>query len=147
MVYLKETSVTLMVALCMTFPSEFAIAEDILWVNYHIHITNDLPMSESESGEPSLYMHCKYKNKDLGEKGMIQHEDYTWDTKINLFRTTLFFCHAVWVNHKERHFVAFKATRDENQCMVYHFSCLWMAREDGIYFSKDQFVWTNAYPW
>ncbi|KAE8731884.1 putative Leucine-rich repeat receptor-like protein kinase family protein [Hibiscus syriacus] len=147
MVDLKEELVPLMVALCMTFPSVYAVTEDVLWVNYHIHITNDLPTSESESSKPSLYLHCKSKNKDLGEKGMVQHEDYTWDTKINVFRTTLFFCHAVWVNHKERYFVAFKATRDEDRCMVYHFSCLWSVKEDGIYFSNDQLTWTNAYPW
>ncbi|GMJ08296.1 hypothetical protein like AT3G24060 [Hibiscus trionum] len=145
MLDLKHILLPWLLALCITFPLAFAVSEDLLWRNYHIHVTNDLP--SEPHGEPSLYLHCKSKNKDLGEKSMVQHEDYTWDTKINLWRTTLFFCHAVWVNHKEQYFDAFKATRDEDRCMVYHFSCLWSVKEDGIYFSNDELTWTNAYPW
>ncbi|KAK8482715.1 hypothetical protein V6N13_055129 [Hibiscus sabdariffa] len=137
----------ILVALCITFPLAVAASEDedILWMNYHIHVTNYLP--SGPNGEPSLLLNCKSKTKDLGLRAMVKDEDYTWDTKVNFWKTTLFFCHAVWVNHKEIHFDAFRATRDEDRCMVFHMSCLWAVKEDGIYFSNDHLVWTNAYPW
>ncbi|OMO53007.1 Plant self-incompatibility S1, partial [Corchorus capsularis] len=69
--------------------------EDLLFIKYHIHITNDLP-SDLPPGVPYLELHCKSKNKDLGLKKMLRHDDYTWDTKINYWRTTLFFCNAFW---------------------------------------------------
>ncbi|XP_021290720.1 S-protein homolog 18-like [Herrania umbratica] len=134
-----------MLALCIMCPLAFAIDEDLLVVEYHIHIINDLP-SDLPPNIPALSLHCKSKDKDLGEKNMLEHQDYTWDSRINLLRTTLFFCNARWEG-KQRYFEAFKATRDEHRCRVYHNSCLWSMRHDGIYFSNDNSSWTNEYPW
>ncbi|XWS22408.1 hypothetical protein CRYUN_Cryun29cG0031400 [Craigia yunnanensis] len=131
-----------MLALFIFYQLAIAVNEDLLFIKYHIHIINDL-----SPGVPSpLYLHCKSKNKDLGQKPMLQHQDYTWDSKINLFRTTLFFCHAWWEG-KQRYFVAFNARRDEDRCLWYHNSCLWSVRDDGFYFSNDNSTWTNEYPW
>ncbi|TYJ17551.1 hypothetical protein E1A91_A09G059300v1 [Gossypium mustelinum] len=143
---LKEMLLPLMLALCIMYPLAFSVSEDILLINYHIHIINDLPL-EPPTNVPSLNLHCKSKDKDLGERAMFQHQDYAWDSKINLFRTTLFFCNARWRNKKQRYFEAFKATRDEDRCLDYHFSCIWSVRYDGIYFSSDNYTWTMQYPW
>ncbi|TYH01603.1 hypothetical protein ES288_A09G072300v1 [Gossypium darwinii] len=126
---LKEMLLPLMLALCIMYPLAFSVSEDILLINYHIHIINDLPL------EPPT------------NRAMFQHQDYAWDSKINLFRTTLFFCNARWRNKKQRYFEAFKATRDEDRCLDYHFSCIWSLRYDGIYFSSDNYTWTMQYPW
>ncbi|KAH1091448.1 hypothetical protein J1N35_018705 [Gossypium stocksii] len=134
-----------MLAFSVMHPLATAVSEDLLFINYHIHVTNDLP-SDLPPAVPSLHLHCKSKDEDLGEKVMFKHEDYSWDAKINLFRTTLFFCYAWWEG-KQQYFEAFKATRDEHRCRIYHNSCLWSVREDGIYFSKDSLTWYNEYPW
>ncbi|XVF65053.1 hypothetical protein PTKIN_Ptkin09bG0215500 [Pterospermum kingtungense] len=136
----------MLLALCSFYPLAFASSEDLLFINYHIHITNDLP-SDLPPGVPSqIYIHCKSRDKDIGEKPLKQHEDYTFDSKMNLFRTTLFFCHASWEG-KQMYFEAFKASRDEHRCRKYHNSCLWSVRDDGIYFSNDNSTWNNEYPW
>ncbi|OMO59742.1 Multi antimicrobial extrusion protein [Corchorus olitorius] len=119
--------------------------EDILFIKYHIHITNDLP-SDLPPGVPYLQLHCKSKTKDLGLRKMLRHEDYKWDTRINYWRTTLFFCNVSWEG-KQRYIEAFKAIRDEWRCLKYHHSCMWSVREDGIYFSNNNSTWRNAYPW
>ncbi|OMO53015.1 Plant self-incompatibility S1 [Corchorus capsularis] len=119
--------------------------EDMLFIKYHIHITNDTP-DDMPFRAPNVHLHCKSKNKDVGNRKIAWHEDYHWDTKINYFRTTLFFCY-VWWKSKERYFEAFKATRDEERCRYYHNSCLWSVREDGIYFSNNNATWRNVYPW
>ncbi|WRX20996.1 Plant self-incompatibility S1 - like 9 [Theobroma cacao] len=134
-----------MLAFCILYPLAFAIDEDLLVIEYHIHIINDLP-SDLPPNIPALSLHCKSKDKDLGEKKVLEHQDYTWDSRINLFRTTLYFCNARWEG-KQRYFEAFKATRDEHRCRLYHNSCLWSVRDDGIYFSNDNSTWTNEYPW
>ncbi|KAK8704846.1 hypothetical protein V6N13_048458 [Hibiscus sabdariffa] len=138
--------VWLMLTICvLLYPLVSAVSEDLLFVNYHIHITSDVP-SDLPPGIPSLRVHCKSGDRDIGEKELFQHEDYTWDTKIDLFRTTLFFCN-IWWEGKQQTIVAFKALRDEHRCRKHHNSCLWSVRDDGIYFSNDNSYWYNAYPW
>ncbi|GMI87897.1 hypothetical protein like AT3G24060 [Hibiscus trionum] len=122
------------------------INEDMMFINYHIHIVNDLP-NDLPPGIPSLNIHCKSADRDIGEKAMFSRDDYEFDTKVNLFATTLFFCNAKWLEGKQQCFNAFKARRDEHRCRKYHNSCLWSVREDGIYFSDDNVNWVNAYPW
>ena len=131
-----------MLAFCFLYPLGFTVSEDRLFMNYHIHIINDLPPNV-----PSVvFLHCKSKNRDIGQKSILLHQDYTWDSTINLTRTTLFFCQ-VWWDVKKRYFVAFKANRDEVRCRKYHNSCMWSVRGDGIYFSNNNSTWTNEYPW
>ncbi|OMO59741.1 Plant self-incompatibility S1 [Corchorus olitorius] len=145
MAKIKETFLVVVALVCFLYPAFAVKKEDLLFIKYHIHITNDLP-SDLPPGVPYLELHCKSKTKDLGLKKMLRHDDYSWDTKINYWRTTLFFCNAFWEG-KQRYFEAFKATRDEHRCRVYHNSCMWSVRDDGIYFSKDNSTWKNAYPW
>ncbi|GMI77465.1 hypothetical protein like AT3G24060 [Hibiscus trionum] len=122
-------------------------SESIWFTNYHIHVRNDLPLFNSPPNQPNLFLHCKSKKRDIGEKPMAKGQDYTWDTKINFFRSTLFFCNARWVGHKSRRFDAFIAGRDEEQCLEYHISCMWSVRANGIYFSRNNATWFNQYPW
>ncbi|KAK8618319.1 hypothetical protein V6N13_132314 [Hibiscus sabdariffa] len=115
--------------------------------NYHIHIRNDLPLLNSPPDQPNLFLHCRSKNRDIGEKPMLKGQDYTWDTKINLLHTTLFFCNARWVGRKRMSFDAFTVGRDEQRCLHYHNSCMWSVREDGIYFSQNNATWEYSYRW
>ncbi|GMI70309.1 hypothetical protein like AT3G24060 [Hibiscus trionum] len=121
--------------------------EDMLLINYHIHITNDLPLLSPANDVPTLYLHCKSKDDDIGLKAMRVWDDYTWTFKVNVLRTTLFSCNARWTKGKQRHFDAFVASRDEERCQKYHNSCMWSVRSDGIYFSNNNSTWTNTYPW
>ncbi|KAK8480447.1 hypothetical protein V6N13_130313 [Hibiscus sabdariffa] len=141
---LKSVALPLLLAFSLL---HLSFVESVWFFNYHIHVRNDLPSRNSPPHQPNLLLHCKSKNKDIGDRPMTTGQDYTWDTKINFFRTTLFFCNARWVGHKSRIFDAFKAVRDEDRCSVYHSSCMWSVRVDGIYFSRDNVTWFNEYPW
>ncbi|GMI77459.1 hypothetical protein like AT3G24060 [Hibiscus trionum] len=131
----------------LPYPWALAASKDTLFKNYHIHITNDLPLFHSPPDKPQFYLHCKSGDRDIGDKAMLKGDDYTFDTKVNLIRSTLFFCNARWVNYKEMTFDAFRAHRDEDRCEEYHNSCLWSVRSDGIYFSNNNVDWANEYPW
>ncbi|KAK8992245.1 hypothetical protein V6N11_048334 [Hibiscus sabdariffa] len=142
--YLKGIALLLLLAFCLL---HLPFAESEWFFNYHIHIRNDLPLLDSPPNEPNLLLHCKSKKRDIGSKALFQGQDYTWDTKINFFRTILFFCHTVWVGHKNRYFDAFIAGRDEHRCLEYHNSCMWSVREHGIYFSENNLTWHNEFHW
>ncbi|KAK8618230.1 hypothetical protein V6N13_132230 [Hibiscus sabdariffa] len=143
---------TLVLAMAMAIsvlpdPWAVAVSENTMFKNYHIHVVNDLPLFRSRAKVPQFYLRCKSGDRDIGDKAMLKGEHYTWDTKVNLFRTTLFFCNARWVNYKRITFDAFRASRDEDRCEEYHNSCMWSVRSDGIYFSNNNVTWTNEYPW
>lgn len=123
-----------------TFGLQVQEEEDSMLTKYHIHIINDLPENSSTT---TLLVHCKSADKDLGFKEVGVHEEFVWMTRVNFFRTTLYFCFTKW-GVKERYIVAFKAKRDQVHCKKF---CLWLGREDGFYFSSDNTTWTIAYPW
>ncbi|KAL4368834.1 hypothetical protein GQ457_05G030290 [Hibiscus cannabinus] len=141
---LKSVALPLLLAVSIM---HLPFSESLWFFNYHIHVTNDLPLLNSPPGKPNLFLGCKSKNKDIGERAMVKGQDYTWDTKINFAQTTLFFCNARWEGRKRRSFDAFVANRDDRRCSVYHMSCMWSVREDGIYFSPNNASWFNEYPW
>ncbi|PON66091.1 Self-incompatibility protein [Trema orientale] len=108
---------------------------------YHIHVINDLPESSTK-----LSVHCKSGDDDKGMQELSWNEEYVWGTRINFFRTTLYFCYIQWLGVKERYFVAFKAKRDEVRCEKMK-NCLWRVRRNGVYFSNDNSTWFMEYPW
>ena len=112
-----------------------------LVTKYHIHVIDDLPQSST-----TLFVHCKSGDSDKGEKDLSWHEEYVWGTRINFFRTTLYYCYIEWRSVKSRYFVAFKAKRDEKRCEKMKF-CLWRVRSNGVYFSSDNSSWFLEYPW
>ncbi|GMI70311.1 hypothetical protein HRI_000700400 [Hibiscus trionum] len=61
--------------------------EDMLLINYHIHITNDLPLESPANDVPTLYLHCKSKDDDLGEKAMSDEVYFSNDnsTRTNAY--------------------------------------------------------------
>lgn len=141
MANLKEFFLPLLLTVLIFYSLAFdVVSEDRMFIYYHIHITNDLPSNSI------LVLHCKSKNRDLGQTSLSLRQDFTFKTEINAWRTTLFFCHVTW-DVKQRYFEGFRATRDEYRCKKLQHSCMWSVRGDGIYFSNDNSTWTNEYPW
>ncbi|KAK8575374.1 hypothetical protein V6N13_033376 [Hibiscus sabdariffa] len=52
-------------------------AESAWFLNYHIHVTDDLPLLNSPPGKPNLFLCCKSKNNDIGDRAMVKGQDYT----------------------------------------------------------------------
>ncbi|XP_039009787.1 S-protein homolog 20-like [Hibiscus syriacus] len=135
-----ENIVFSLLVLLTAYSWAVAVRQDMMLKNNHIRITNDLPKDIfhlSSPNAPQLFVHCKSSDRDIGPKAMLNGEVYTWDTKINFFRTTLFFCYARWENFlKNGTFDLFKATRDEDRCLEHQDTCFWSVRSDGFYFSN-----------
>ncbi|WCJ24194.1 Plant self-incompatibility protein S1 family [Euphorbia peplus] len=109
-----------------------------MFVDYKVRIKNDL-----SSG---IFLQCESGDDDLGAARITPTNEYRFSARINFFRTTLFYCYIKSTKHDINfRFDAFKATRDELQCIS--FRCFWSIRKNGVYFSNDNINWFRRYPW
>ncbi|OWM73905.1 S-protein homolog 5-like [Punica granatum] len=104
-----------------------------------VDIINNLPL-------PTLLtIHCKSKDDDLGIHVVQPLQRYSFQFRVNLFGSTLFFCGASWQGgHVE--FDIFNAKRDNDRCDTY---CMWEAREDAMVgFRQDNDINEDiSFPW
>ncbi|KAK9291574.1 hypothetical protein L1049_019522 [Liquidambar formosana] len=95
-----------------------------------------------------LTLHCRSKDKDLGWHQISFLEMYGWHFRINLWRTTLFWCNFSWYNAGIRYDGSFKiydAARDEGRCAVL---CDWKVRPTGLYaYTNEIGTYERLYRW
>ncbi|KAJ8436633.1 hypothetical protein Cgig2_029879 [Carnegiea gigantea] len=126
-------------------------ATNILFVRYHVHITNDF-FDQSVA----LLVQCKSGGgKDLGLHTLKQHEQFEWSFKMDVWRRTRYTCLAqqspvTIAQHiylKSKNFTAFKPSREEYGCLP-SAHCYWSIREQGFFFSSDNSTWGDPiYTW
>ncbi|PRQ41577.1 putative plant self-incompatibility S1 [Rosa chinensis] len=95
-----------------------------------VRIVNNLSKGER------LNFHCQSKDNDIGVRSLAVNEQYEFSFRINIWRTTLFFCR-LWYSDKHAEFVAFKVSYDFYQDCGNQDHCIWTAKEDGVYL-KDE---------
>ncbi|KAK9102503.1 hypothetical protein Sjap_019757 [Stephania japonica] len=110
----------------------------------HVHVVNDiLPIA------PTLNIHCKSKDDDLGEQALSPRKEFNWSFKDNIAGTTLFWCAMNWKDNNgktlDQSFDVYKSS------IVCTTDCWWSARVDGIYFYDEnqrnfvrQYVWNTS---
>ncbi|KAL7105781.1 hypothetical protein ACP275_07G066900 [Erythranthe tilingii] len=69
-------------------------------------VKNDLP-----SNFGKLEVHCASKDDDLGHRFLSSGEVFSWNFRVNIFETTLYFCH-FWSGVKTKAFVVSNAIWD-----------------------------------
>ncbi|KAI5678833.1 hypothetical protein M9H77_09783 [Catharanthus roseus] len=95
---------------------------------YTVHVINNLP-----SNQFLLKIHCASGDDDLGFHDLSVNQDFNWTFNMNIFGTTLFFCHFWWSN-KDKAFEVFNHDIGTKNCAT---NCYWLVREDGFYFTDD----------
>ena len=100
---------------------------------WEIHIKNGL------SDGKALFVQCKSKDSDLGERTLSTGAEFKWNFKVNIWDTTLFWCYlrkpkgdqvrfeAFWVEKKTRWL---RVKCDGNICN-------WIAEDNGIYLKDN----------
>ncbi|KAK1436192.1 hypothetical protein QVD17_01970 [Tagetes erecta] len=89
----------------------------------------------------NLRFHCKSKDDDLGEVRRNAGEEYDIHFCLNIWRSTLYFCH-FYLGWKQRVMDVFatKNKHDPDYCFSTAYSatvdCYWLIREDGFYVAK-----------
>ncbi|KAK9149152.1 hypothetical protein Scep_007909 [Stephania cephalantha] len=106
----------------------------------HIHMINNLWPA------PTLNIHCKSKDDDLGEQALSPKQEFHWSFKDNIAGTTLFWCAMNWKDNDGK-------TQDQsfdvyNSSILCTTDCWWSARVDGIYFyDENQRNFVRQYVW
>ncbi|CAH2045300.1 unnamed protein product [Thlaspi arvense] len=92
-----------------------------------------------------LFVHCKSGNKDQGRQFITAGKDYRFNIKDNFWGTTLFWCTfgygPQWKYIKK--FDIYKYDSKVPRGGVY----TWIARNDGIYFQKNQLPERLVHTW
>ncbi|EOA34381.1 hypothetical protein CARUB_v10021906mg [Capsella rubella] len=76
-----------------------------------------------------LGLHCKSKDKDLGSQSLAPQQHWGFREAINIWETTLFYCHFEWGN-QSKWFDIIYIKRDQWVC-EHHDQCVWSIRPDG----------------
>ncbi|XP_045817230.1 S-protein homolog 2-like [Trifolium pratense] len=85
-----------------------------------VHITNDLPSLQ-------LRLHCKDKNRDLGEQLLSVGQSFVFDFKPNFFGVSLYFCSFSYVGGFH-YFDIYDEHRDKDNCKH---ECHWKIKNGG----------------
>ncbi|XVF61729.1 hypothetical protein PTKIN_Ptkin08bG0153800 [Pterospermum kingtungense] len=107
---------------------------------YSVYISNGLGNGDQ------LTVHCKSKDDDLGVHTLRAYEHWSWTFKVNIWKTTLYWCDINTIEHHGSFKVS--AMHDDILDMCNSNECLWSARDDGLYLkdnSKDS--WFLKYKW
>lgn len=84
-------------------------------------------------------IHCKSKDDDLGPHVIGPYGHYSWEFKVNVWGTTLFFCSVSWRDGCGVYDL-YKARRDEGRCN----ECEWHVTKDSLDGYND-FHWSDIY--
>ncbi|XP_010541151.1 PREDICTED: uncharacterized protein LOC104814676 [Tarenaya hassleriana] len=81
--------------------------------------------------DKNLYVHCRSKEDDLGERNLTSEESFTWGFRQNIIHTTLFWC------YMSKHDVHAKLNVFWDDVILFHRcgwkTCVWIAKDDGVY--------------
>ncbi|KAL4383584.1 hypothetical protein GQ457_15G024770 [Hibiscus cannabinus] len=94
---------------------------------WNVHVVNGL------SNNKILLVHCKSKDDDLGEHHLSVGSETQWHFKLNLIKSTLFFCYMA--SESDHVHVSLDVFWDD-QKLFYKCNrenCIWIAKDDGIY--------------
>uniref|UniRef100_A0A0A0KL79 S-protein homolog n=1 Tax=Cucumis sativus TaxID=3659 RepID=A0A0A0KL79_CUCSA len=100
----------------------------VMFERFTVEIHNDLRMFILDS-------HCYSKDDDLGLHILFPDEKQDWSFKGNWIATTSFHCRLEWeVGYLE--FDSFKSAPDFVTNYCGNQTCIWSARQDGVYLNN-----------
>ncbi|XAR62735.1 hypothetical protein NMG60_11017596 [Bertholletia excelsa] len=97
----------------------------------------------------SIQVRCQSKDTDLGLQTLQTNQQLHWSFHINIFETTLYFCHFYW-GANDAFFDVFTHRFSNRHCVVVfaqEYNCTWEAREDGFYVSNGSGNFTKIFDW
>lgn len=106
-----------------------------------VHIISGVPNNPTP-----LSAHCKSKDNDLGMQTMNNGQSFSWKFTSNFWGTTLYFCHFYW-GSQNTVFDVFNQDIVDNCLNGIQFTCYYVARPDGFYFSSDDKSWKKIHDW
>ncbi|CAI9290529.1 unnamed protein product [Lactuca saligna] len=111
-------------------------------IRYHVRVVNGFTNNSSLP----LIIWCASQDGDIGGRALQEGDDFSWNTRHSFWTSTpAFSCTMKWDQIRKK-FKAFQIHRDRSRCGVSR-KCLWLVREDGFYFSNDEYNWVKDFSW
>ncbi|EPS58024.1 hypothetical protein M569_16794 [Genlisea aurea] len=112
-----------------------------MFQHFEVSIANNM----NETGGLMIAVHCKSADDDLGEHYLWKDQDLRWKFRINLFRSTLFFC-SVNSGETTLRFDVFDTDYISFKCQDSS-KCFWSVRDEGFYLSCDGSTFEKQHEW
>ncbi|KAK1436191.1 hypothetical protein QVD17_01969 [Tagetes erecta] len=140
-----------------------AAAEDLQMMNMpkgkiNGCLYNKLHIVMIDSRVNNLRLHCKSGDDDLGDVWRNAGEEFSISFCLNIWKTTLYFCHFYWES-KQKVFDVYAMERgnDPDYCYTSQFfgqvECRWMVKDDGFYIARypgpgqTSLTWIKRFDW
>lgn len=98
--------------------------------------------------DTTLTVHCKSGDNDLGPQTLLKGQSFTFNFKVNLMKTTKFFCNFQWMSNdkvESRWADIFDAQNKETSSCT---TCDWEVKNpDGVCRMKSKIEETTCFPW
>ncbi|KAK9072437.1 hypothetical protein SSX86_008871 [Deinandra increscens subsp. villosa] len=112
-------------------------------IRYEIRVVNGFT---NNSSLPLVIWCTSHDGGDIGGRALQEGDDYTWYLRLSFWiPAPAYSCTVKWDRARMR-FEAFKVHRDRNRCGMAR-KCLWLVKEDGIYFINHQSNWIKELSW
>lgn len=112
-------------------------------ITYQIRVVNGFTNNSSLP----LVIWCASQDGDIGGRALQEGDDYTWETALSFWTSTpSYFCTMKWDQTRKK-FEAFKVHQEKKPRLGSFRKCLWLVKEDGFYFSNDEFNWVKDFSW
>lgn len=119
----------------MHHPAEYL---SIHGITYQIRVVNGF----SNNSSLPLVIWCASRDGDIGGRALQEGDDYAWDTSLSIWSPSpAYSCTMKWAATRKK-FEAF----DRPRCGSLR-KCSWLVKEDGFYFSNDEFNWVKDFSW
>ena len=113
-------------------------------ITYQVRVVNGFT---SNSSLP-LVIWCASQDGDIiGGRALQEGDDLAWDATLSFWTTSnpAFTCTMKWDQTRKK-FDAFRVHQDGPKCGNLR-KCSWLVKEDGFYFSNDEFSWVKDFSW
>lgn len=92
--------------------------------------------NEIENPEKLITVHCKDKHRDVGKHNLSHGQSFDFKIKVNIWRTTLYWCHLDWNRSSGRqpfHFSLVVFNAEQPDGLPYNTKIEWSIKRDGIW--------------
>ncbi|KAD5508920.1 hypothetical protein R6Q59_001834 [Mikania micrantha] len=113
-------------------------------ITYKIRVVNGFTNNSSLP----LVIWCTSQDGDIGGRALQEGDDYTWYARLSFWAPTpAYSCTLKW-DRARIMFAPFKVLkgRTPRSCGTCR-KCLWLVKEDGVYFSNDDSKWVKEISW
>ncbi|KAJ0806807.1 putative plant self-incompatibility S1 [Helianthus annuus] len=112
-------------------------------VTYQIRVVNGFT---NNSSEPLVIWCTSQDGVDMGGRALQEGDDYTWYARLTFWTPAPGYSCTIKWDQTRKTFETFQGHQGRHRCGTRR-KCLWLIKEDGIYFGNDESNWVKDFSW